>query len=200
MEPSQKQDKRALRRELRAKRAAIPETERAKSSRTINCILKQSIKRGARIGVYWPMGKELELNGFVSAAAKRGAKLYLPYIEPEKRRMWFTPYPADSSCKPERRRMRPKLQVPQFAGKKIRAHKLNLLLVPLVGIDGCGYRLGQAGGYYDATLAALKGRLKPKTVGAGFACQQVCRLPHEPHDIPLDAFVSERGRQTFRRP
>ena len=192
------QEKSELRRRLRRARAQLSGDERAAAEREIGRLLKRRIKRGGRIGVYWPMGSELRLDGFVRAAQKRGAKLYLPYIEPRSRRMWFTPYPADG-VKQERKRGRAKLHVPQFAGRKIRVHGLSLLLVPIVGIDREGYRLGQAGGYYDATLAAVKHRLQAKTIGVGFACQLVDRLPHDAHDVPLDGFVSERGTLAFRR-
>lgn len=192
------QEKSELRRRLRRARAQLSGDERAAAEREIGRLLKRRIKRGGRIGVYWPMGSELRLDGFVRAAQKRGAKLYLPYIELRSRRMWFTPYPADG-VKQERKRDRAKLHVPQFAGRKIRVHGLSLLLVPVVGIDREGYRLGQAGGYYDATLSAMKYRLQAKTIGVGFACQLVDRLPHEAHDVPLDGFVSERGALAFRR-
>ena len=192
------EEKHALRRELRRARAQMGHKGRLAAGQTVNRLLKRYIKKGRKIGVYWPMGSELRLDGFVRAAHKRGAKLYLPYIEPRSRRMWFTPYPADG-VKQERKRGRAKLHVPQFAGRKIRVHGLSILLVPIVGIDREGYRLGQAGGYYDATLAAMKYRLQAKTIGVGFACQLVDRLPHEAHDVPLDGFVSERGALAFRR-
>ena len=192
------QEKSELRRRLRRTRAQLSGDERAAAEREIGRLLKRRIKRGGRIGVYWPMGSELRLDGFVRAAQKRGAKLYLPYIELRSRRMWFTPYPADG-VKQERRRGKAKLNVPQFAGRKIRVHGLSILFVPIVGIDREGYRLGQAGGYYDATLSAMKHRLQAKTIGVGFACQLVDRLPHEAHDVPLDGFVSERGALAFRR-
>ena len=192
------EEKHALRRELRRARAQMGHQGRLAAGQTVNRLLKRYIKKGQKIGVYWPMGSELRLDGFVRAAQKRGAKLYLPYIEPRSRRMWFTPYPADG-VKQERKRGRAKLHVPQFAGRKIRVHGLSILLVPIVGIDREGYRLGQAGGYYDATLSAMKHRLQAKTIGVGFACQLVDRLPHEAHDVPLDGFVSERGALAFRR-
>ena len=192
------EEKHALRRELRRARAQMGHQGRLAAGQTVNRLLKRYIKKGRKIGVYWPMGSELRLDGFVRVAQKRGAKLYLPYIEPRSRRMWFTPYPADG-VKQERKRGRAKLHVPQFAGHKIRVHGLSILLVPIVGIDREGYRLGQAGGYYDATLSAMKHRLQAKTIGVGFACQLVDRLPHEAHDVPLDGFVSERGALAFRR-
>ena len=191
------QEKSELRRRLRRARAQLSGDERAAAEREIGRLLKRRIKRGGRIGVYWPMGSELRLDGFVRAAQKRGAKLYLPYIEPRSRRMWFTPYPADGA-KQERKRGRAKLHVPQFSGRKIRVHGLSILLVPIVGMDREGYRLGQAGGYYDATLAAMKYRLQAKTIGVGFACQLVDTLPREPHDLPLDGFVSESGVLVFK--
>lgn len=193
------EEKRALRRELRGRRSQMGRDVRAAATVKINRLLKRYIKKGRKIGVYWPMGKELRLDGFVRAAQKRGAKLYLPYIEPNTRRMWFTPYPADGA-KQERKRGRAKLSVPQFTGKKIRVHQLSLLLVPIVGIDKRGYRLGQAGGYYDATLSAMNYRLQTQTLGIGFGCQLTDTLPTEPHDIPLNGFVSELGVLKFRRP
>ena len=117
-------EKSALRKQFRRARAQMSTDERNAATKTINRLLKPYIKKGRKIGVYWPMGKELQLDGFVRAAQKRGAKLYLPYIEPNTRRMWFTPYPADGA-KQERKRGRAKLHVPQFTGKKIRVHQTN---------------------------------------------------------------------------
>ncbi|MCF7520986.1 5-formyltetrahydrofolate cyclo-ligase [Neisseria sp. ZJ106] len=190
-------EKTELRRRLRKARAAMSEAERAAATRTINVRLKRLIRRNSRIGIYWPIGKELRLDGFVQAALQRGAKLYLPYIEPNARRLWFTPYFADQRQRPERRKGRSKLYIPQFAGEKIRVHRLNTLIVPVVGMDRRGFRLGQAGGFYDATLSAMKHRLQAKTIGAGFACQLVDALPAEAHDIPLDGFVSEHDNLRF---
>ena len=88
-------DKSALRKQFRRARAQMSADERNAATETISRLLKPYIKKGRKIGVYWPMGKELRLDGFVRAAQKRGAKLYLPYIEPNTRRMWFTPYPGN---------------------------------------------------------------------------------------------------------
>ena len=192
-------EKSALRKQFRRARAQMSADERKRRHRNHQPPAQALHQKGRKIGVYWPMGKELRLDGFVRAAQKRGAKLYLPYIEPNTRRMWFTPYPADGA-KQERKRGRAKLSVPQFTGKKIRVHQLSLLLVPIVGIDKRGYRLGQAGGYYDATLSATKYRLQTQTLGVGFGCQLTDTLPTEPHDIPLNGFVSELGVLKFRRP
>ena len=78
-------EKSALRKQFRRARAQMSADERNAAIETINRLLKPYIKKGRKIGVYWPMGKELRLDGFVRAAQKRGAKLYLPYIEPNTR-------------------------------------------------------------------------------------------------------------------
>lgn len=193
------EEKAALRRRLRQARAALRPAERVQAERKANALLKRCIKRGGKIGLYWPVGKEMRLHGLLQAALQRGAQVYLPYIEPNKRRLWFTRYTAAKTQQRERRGSRSKLDIPQFAGNKIRVHRLDLLLVPLVGIDKQGYRLGQAGGFYDATLAQMKYRRRVRTLGVGFACQMVDALPREPHDLPLDGFVCERGCFRFKR-
>jgi 5-formyltetrahydrofolate cyclo-ligase len=66
------------------------------------------------------------------------------------------------------------------------------LLVPLVGFDGEGYRLGYGGGYYDRTLAALVPR--PFCVGLGFDFGQLPSIVPQPHDIRMDVIVTETQR------
>jgi len=71
-----------------------------------------------------------------------------------------------------------------------------LLLVPLLGFDDHGYRLGYGGGYYDRTLEALS---KARAVGIAYAGQRMDFLPHDAHDYPLDAVLTENGLTEFPR-
>ena len=66
-----------------------------------------------------------------------------------------------------------------------------LLFVPCLGYSAGGYRLGYGGGFYDRTLAALTPR--PYTVGIGYRHGYVPWLEPEPHDMPLDAMLTEDG-------
>src|SRR3954463_12209363 len=66
-----------------------------------------------------------------------------------------------------------------------------LLFVPCVGYGPGGYRLGYGGGFYDRTLAKLQPR--PFTVGLGFAAGFLPDLDPEPHDVALDAILTELG-------
>jgi 5-formyltetrahydrofolate cyclo-ligase len=64
-----------------------------------------------------------------------------------------------------------------------------LLLVPLLAFDAQGHRLGHGGGFYDRTIAAFGVR----AIGIAYAGQEVETLPHEPHDMKLDAVLTEGG-------
>ena len=68
-----------------------------------------------------------------------------------------------------------------------------LVLAPLLAFDADGYRLGQGGGYYDRTIAALRATGPVFVIGLGYAGQQVDQVPRDAHDQPLDAIVTETG-------
>ncbi|MFV0493440.1 MAG: 5-formyltetrahydrofolate cyclo-ligase [Pseudorhodobacter sp.] len=68
-----------------------------------------------------------------------------------------------------------------------------VLIVPLVGFDARGFRLGYGGGYYDRTLAALRARHPVLAVGFAHAAQELPGFPIEPTDEPLDAIVTKAG-------
>jgi 5-formyltetrahydrofolate cyclo-ligase len=74
---------------------------------------------------------------------------------------------------------------------------LDVVVLPVVGFDPRGNRLGMGAGYYDR---ALRRRLergaawrRPLLVGVAFACQQLDDIPASPWDVPLDLVVTERG-------
>lgn len=74
----------------------------------------------------------------------------------------------------------------------------DILIVPLLAYDRRGMRLGYGGGFYDRTLAALRGTgRRPLAVGFAFSAQRVEDLPVEATDAPLDAIVTEEGAVTF---
>jgi 5-formyltetrahydrofolate cyclo-ligase len=66
-----------------------------------------------------------------------------------------------------------------------------LLFVPCVGYGPGGFRLGYGGGFYDRTLATLQP--KPFTVGLGYSHGWLPDLEAEPHDVPLDAILNDKG-------
>ena len=74
----------------------------------------------------------------------------------------------------------------------------DIVIMPLLGFDSQGTRLGYGGGYYDRTLAGMKKR--PKLIGLAFSAQELEHIPREAHDVPLDAIVTEAGVRQFGQP
>ncbi len=131
---------------------------------------------------YWPMPGEPDLREAAAGWSRGGAAAALPETirgEPLTFRPW-TPGCA----------MRAGVWNIPVPVTEAEAHPA-VLLIPCLGFDVHGYRLGFGGGFYDRTLAALAPR--PLAVGVGFS---VCELPSirpEPHDIPMDVIVTERS-------
>lgn len=69
----------------------------------------------------------------------------------------------------------------------------DLVIAPLLAFDRAGGRLGQGGGYYDRTLAALRAAGPVTVIGLAFADQEVARAPMEALDQRLDGILTERG-------
>lgn len=74
--------------------------------------------------------------------------------------------------------------------------QIQAVIVPALRIDQSGFRLGQGGGYYDRALVHLKA-WKIGLVYAGELSSEV--LPHESHDVPLDAAATPSIVVRFNR-
>jgi len=73
-----------------------------------------------------------------------------------------------------------------------------IMLMPLAAFDAAGHRIGYGGGYYDRAIHRLHQKgLRPKLIGIAFDCQEVASVPIEPHDIRLDAVLTESGYRPF---
>lgn len=66
---------------------------------------------------------------------------------------------------------------------------IDLMIVTALAFDASGWRLGHGGGYFDRLLAGHRG---PK-ICLAFACQELTAVPSEPHDVPVNIVVTERG-------
>jgi 5-formyltetrahydrofolate cyclo-ligase len=69
----------------------------------------------------------------------------------------------------------------------------NILLVPLLGFDRQGNRIGYGKGYYDSAIADLRDRTQVTTIGLAFAQQEVEHIPTQPHDQRLDWIITQNG-------
>ena len=71
-----------------------------------------------------------------------------------------------------------------------------ILLIPLLGFDKEGYRLGYGGGFYDRTLCSLRAHTSVLAIGIAFSGQEMV-LPHDEYDERLDWIVTEKTAQKF---
>lgn len=182
-----------LRKSLRRVRTAIPAAQRRRCARhAARRLLRwRSLNRARHIAVYLSVRSELSTAPLIAQLLRRGHRLWAP-VTGSDARMRFAPLHAHTSLR------RGALGLPQVArARPLRtARGLDLILVPLLGFDAQGRRLGNGGGYYDRALAGMRGR--SKLVGHAFAAQEVAEVPGEPWDVRLGAVVTERGLRRFR--
>ncbi|MDP3859287.1 MAG: 5-formyltetrahydrofolate cyclo-ligase [Stagnimonas sp.] len=181
-----------LRRRLRAQRRALSTRQRRQAARRLlrQFLRWREFRRARHVALYLSMASELDTSLLRHALARRGLRLYAPRIH---RRLGLRFVPLRPSRLP--RHAQGMRQPPPGPARSLR--QLDLLLLPLLGFDDQGQRLGQGGGYYDRALAGLKRARRPRRIGLAYACQQVERLPVEPHDRPLHAVLTERGLRRF---
>jgi len=190
-------DKHTLRRQLQtARKAFTPTTRRLASRASLRIALRVGLfLRAERIGFYLPQGSEFDVRPLLSQALMMKRQCYLPMLPRRGRVMRF----GRVKSKTKMTKNRYGIAEPVDA-RALKARQLDLLLMPLVGFDHQGHRLGMGGGYYDATLAFMHRRRlwrKPRLVGIAYECQRVEALPHDPWDMPLDAVLTERQLYRF---
>lgn len=183
-------DKKELRRHLQQKRRLLsPELRTHFSQRACEWMLAcEELKKAQVILAFHPFGEEMDILPFVEEVRKRGGEIWLPLTIPAERRL--VPYRYDGPhmlkqgvygiWEPDPA----KAAVMDFS-------RLDAILVPGVAFDLRGGRMGYGAGYYDRFLAGLSHH--PFLLGVGFSMQVVDEVPMEPHDIVLDAIVTEEG-------
>ncbi len=146
----------------------------------------------ACIAGYWPLADEMDPRPLMARFAAAGHAICLPVVVGDGEPLVFRAWQSDDQLE------RKGFGVMEPASGQAVCQP-SLLLVPLLGCDRHGNRLGFGKGYYDYTLAALRARQPVRAVGLAFDCQVVTDLPAQDHDEPLDALVTESGFVDFGR-
>ncbi|MBA4501620.1 5-formyltetrahydrofolate cyclo-ligase [Marinobacterium marinum] len=188
------QDRKTLRRHMRARRQALTPRQQRQASQALSHIVRTQLwfRQARHVALYLPNDGEIDPSPLIALCRHLGKRLYLPVLHPIRHnRLWFTPYTADTPM----RRNRYRILEPVLQGKPVRpAQALDLVLMPLVAFSADGGRMGMGGGYYDRTFAfklqqhGLKG---PKLIGLAHDFQRQTRLPLEPWDVPLDGVATD---------
>lgn len=161
--------KSALRLALRKARAAIPLAKKRVAARraAAHALRLIDARRAQHVALYRTRGSELDTAPLRAKLRQRRLQVYLPRLRAG--RMHFTP----------RRSLR----------------KMDVILLPLLGYDARGTRLGQGGGHYDRALGFSRSLRRPLLLGFAYAAQKTDTLPREPHDVRLDGVITEKGLQ-----
>jgi 5-formyltetrahydrofolate cyclo-ligase len=191
-----------LRKELRAKRRSlVPAQYALRSQRAASAITRMAgFKAGARVAAYLPFDREADTAALVLAARRRGVRIFVPVVvDLRHRRLRFHPLSSRT------RRGVFGISIPHGAPHRslrwTAPRWFDLIVVPLVGVDGGGRRLGMGGGFYDRALAFRRVRNHwkgPRLVGLAFDCQRVDADFADSWDVRLDCLATESGLVHFR--
>jgi len=175
--------RRALRRDMVARRAALSEAEHDVLSARIVAHLIAALPAPRVVAFCWPIKHEPDVRAIVPHWSGCGTRAALPVVVQEGAPLAFRHWAPETPLEPDR------YGIPTpMAGEWLIP---DLILLPLNGFDGEGYRLGYGGGYFDRTLAALTPR--PLAVGVGFEINRLPSIRPESHDQRLDWLVTEAG-------
>jgi len=141
------------------------------------------------VGGYAPLGSEISPMAAIEEARAIGRIVAFPAF--------------DHPAKPFRFRAGDPLQPGPFGIMQPKPStpvvEPDLILVPLIAIDGKGTRLGRGKGHYDRALIRLR-KSGARLIGVGWPLQHLSEtIPSDEWDVPLDAFVSPAGITIFNK-
>ncbi len=189
---SQLTNKSDLRDELRARRRQLDESDRLSLDASINHFLAKYIAehRPATIAAFWPFDGEPNLLPTLAATDQLETQIALPVIRQSQSGPSLVFAQWTSATVMEKNLY----GIPEPCGSpEILLFNIDLLLLPLVGWDESGSRLGMGAGFYDRALAPLSQCEVPVRTGVAYQLQRVSKIPDEPWDIRLHMLLSETG-------
>jgi len=189
-------DRYDLRRHLRQQRRQLSVYQQKLASQKICQLVRQQswFINASSLAVYMPTDGEADPLPLAVMAQAMGKKIYLPVLHPlNNNHLLFIRFTPQTPLQKNRFG----ILEPCLKGYGLMRHNtcqlqtLDLLLMPLVGFDPQGGRLGMGGGFYDRTLAIKPNEYKrPRLIGLAHECQKVDQLPLEPWDVPLTGVVT----------
>ncbi len=181
-------NKTKLRQQARAMRKSLGPSERSEKSKAVCAKLLEIIEgnEAKNIFAYIAVGSEVSLENLVKTLEKSEGKYSVSFPGAMKNGEMKALRPlSESDFKLSAHGIKAPAEERSTA---VKPEELDIILVPLLLFDADKNRLGQGGGYYDRYLPKAKSALK---IGVAFEAQRYAKLPHEPHDFPLDIIVTE---------
>lgn len=181
----QESDKSALRRECRRRRREAGLLLGAQAGERLLGTFPAALAASGRVAAgFWPLADEIDPRPLMGMLAEAGCRLALPVVVAPAAPLLFRAYRfGDALEAGPHGTLHP--------GVGAEAVRPGLVLVPLLGFDGAGGRLGYGGGYYDRSLAQLRAEGAVIAVGLAYSAQELEKVPMAPTDQPLDWIVTE---------
>jgi 5,10-methenyltetrahydrofolate synthetase len=172
-----------LRRQLLTARRALEPAKRAAWDQAIGAqvVAWWRDAQPAALGVYWPLRDEPDLHAAYAELARLGARLLLPVVVEKHAALEFTAWRIGEAM------VKDAMGVAVPAALRLQEEYPPALLVPCLGFNPQGYRLGYGGGFYDRTLAREP---RPHTLGIAYQCLRV-PFAGDGHDVALDRIITE---------
>lgn len=146
--------------------------------------------KGEVVSLFIPIGSEISTAPLADRLRAAGARLALPVVRAAGRPLLFREWQDGVTLASSPGPGKTGIPAPPESAPEIEP---DVLVVPLAAFDASGHRLGYGAGFYDRTLAELRGRRRIEALGYAFAVQQLPALPAEPHDERLDAIATDAG-------
>lgn len=140
---------------------------------------------GPTVALYLPIGSEIDPKPLMGKLAAAGAKLALPCVQDDGSMVYRAYKRGDMLEQRPFGLLEPNPEVPEVDP--------TLVITPLLGFDRSGNRLGYGKGHYDRALTRLRDQGRVFVCGLAYFGQEVEEVPAEPHDVPLDWVMTERG-------
>jgi 5-formyltetrahydrofolate cyclo-ligase len=186
--------KAALRVDALARRNGLDAAARAAGSEAIagQALLLVLAARPKAASFYWPIRSEVDPRPLLAAVRDAGVAVALPVLA-DATVLRFRAWRAGADLVPAGfGTLGPGADAPEVMP--------DVIVLPLAGFDRAGHRIGYGKGHYDRAVAALhRAGRRPLLIGLAFSVQEVARVPAEPHDIRLDAVVTERETLDFQK-
>lgn len=185
------------RNEIRQKRKALDVDEVAKCSELVRRVVLEHeyLKQSRYIASYHSFSGEIDTVEINKALRLAGHHMALPVIHPEEKGLMdFYSYekPEDLILN------RFKIPEPVVCEENlVQPHHLEVVIVPLVGFNEKGERLGMGGGYYDRMLKKISAECL--TLGLAYDFQLIPEIKSQPWDMPLDEVITPTKHYIFNK-
>ena len=176
------------------KRNSLGPSEVSNLSNTIlkNADLELSLSAIKTLGSYFSSNNEVDLEALIEMRLKRNLLTTFPRVEPNHSMSLIAPKDFQKLNKNKFEIFEPS------DGDEINSIDHEIIIIPTVGVDQNGYRLGYGGGYYDRFLESVTQKNKrPLLVGLIYDFQFIDDSINELHDIKLDIVFSEQQSKKF---